>query len=137
VARNHVATFSIGGKIYLMAGRSLGTDTGLPSSSCYVFNPATSKWSQIASVPQILGVTAYAVVDGQAVIMGGTHTAADPTNQVIAYNPATNKWSQLNPFPQAKIGPNGGLVGDLLIVSGGDNNGPQAATYGAVITPVG
>jgi N-acetylneuraminic acid mutarotase len=135
--RNHVATFSYGGKIYMMGGRDLGTDTGLPVSTCYVFDPSTSAWSQIATMPKPLAVTCYAVVDGLMVIMGGSNDAADPIDTVISYNPATNSWAYLNSFPTAKIGPNGGLVGNQLIVSGGANvaGGPDATTYGAEIIP--
>jgi N-acetylneuraminic acid mutarotase len=135
VSRNHVATFSLNGIIYMMGGRAEGTDTGLPSNTAYSFNPATATWTQLANLPNDWAVAAYAVVNGYCVIMGGSNDAADPITSVIAYNPATNTWSTLTSYPTPKIGPNGGLVGNELIISGGDDNGPQDSTYGAFIDP--
>src|ERR1019366_3839084 len=93
-----------------------------------VYDPATNKWSQAASMPGPLDeTTAVTGPDGRIYIPGGQDTyAGPPVNTVYVYTPDTNTWAKTTPLPIARYSQTAALGPDKRIyVIGGDTGSTE------------
>jgi Kelch motif len=66
--RHHVAAAALGGKLYVIGGRS-PTDFSLPTAERY--DPSHDRWERLAPLPQGVGGAEAAVTGGRLVVTGG------------------------------------------------------------------
>ena len=124
--RNHAAIGAVNGKIYVIGGRVGAAFIGLASdiSTVEEYDPATDKWSATrARMPSTRSALGYAVYNGRIYVAGGEFQ--DPHmmatfRAVEAYDPASNTWSIMPPMPVSRHGLAAGVVGNRLILVGGD-----------------
>jgi N-acetylneuraminic acid mutarotase len=124
--RNHAAIGAVNGKIYVIGGRVGAAFIGLATDVSVVeeYDPATDKWSAPRSrMPTARSALGYGVVNGRIYVAGGEFQ--DPnmmaTFRVVeAFDPATNSWSRMPSMPVSRHGLAGGVIGNKLILVGGD-----------------
>ena len=91
-SREHLAVTATGGRIYALGGRSAGFDTN--TRLVEVYNPSTSRWSRLPSLPEARGGTGAAAVGSTIVSIGGEATTGTIAS-VFALNTRTRRWRRL------------------------------------------
>jgi len=136
--RNHTTAGVVNGKIYVFGGRVGAAFIGLASDISVVeeYDPATDKWSAPRSrMPTARSAVASGVFNGRVYVAGGEFQ--DPHmmatfRAVEAYDPASNSWSIMPSMPVSRHGLAAGVIGNRLILVGGDvqssGNGIAAST---------
>jgi len=117
----------IDGKLYVPGGWNY-PDSGLPTNTLFVYDPATNQWSTGAPMPQQV---LYGSAGGATGVIGGKLYVTTPENgysgyypYLHVYDPATNAWSQLASSPNVHDLPAFGVIGSKFYVAGGgDANG--------------
>jgi len=124
--RNHAAIGAVNGKIYVIGGRvgaafiALATDVSVVEE----YDPATDKWSAPRTrMPTARSALGAGVINGRIYVAGGefqdSHMMAT-FRSVEAYDPASNSWSILPSMPVSRHGLAAGVIGNRLILVGGD-----------------
>jgi N-acetylneuraminic acid mutarotase len=91
-----------------------------------VYNPATNTWESRATLPNIWGGMAAAVLNGKLLLVGGYGWASDsPLTNVEAYDPVTNTWMAKAPLPVGLSGGAAATVGSRVFYI----SGTQAYAY--------
>src|SRR5262249_5653040 len=92
------------------------------------YDPATNKWTKVASLPVGLGhVTGDALIyEGRIILVGGDTMHNSPQRSIYSYDPVANEWSLLGLLPAPRSTPVVGIVGNKLVVATG--NGPDATS---------
>jgi N-acetylneuraminic acid mutarotase len=124
--RNHTAAGVVNGKIYVVGGRVGAAFIGLASDISVVeeYDPATDKWSAPRSrMPTARSAMGAGVFNGRMYVAGGEFQ--DPHMMATfraleAYDPASNSWSILPSMPVSRHGLAAGVIGNRLILVGGD-----------------
>jgi N-acetylneuraminic acid mutarotase len=124
--RNHTTAAAVNGKIYVIGGRVGAAFIGLASDISVVeeYDPATDKWSAPrARMPTARSALGSGVINGRIYVAGGEFQ--DPHmmatfKAVEAYDPATDSWSILPSMPVSRHGLAAGVIGNRLILVGGD-----------------
>jgi N-acetylneuraminic acid mutarotase len=106
----------IGGKIYVSGGFPTRGEIGRnrPSSSLFVYDPATNAWTQKRSMPEggANGVTG--VIQGRLYVLT-INSVGEP--RFFHYIPGTDTWTRLSNPPQYHaLGGGGGVLYDKLYV---------------------
>jgi N-acetylneuraminic acid mutarotase len=136
--RNHTTAGAINGRIYVAGGRVGAAFIGVASDVSVVeeYDPATDKWSAPRSrMPTARSALASGVYNGQFYVAGGeyqdTHMMAT-FKALEAFDPASNSWSIMSSMPVSRHGLAAGVIGNRLILVGGDvqsaGNGIMAST---------
>lgn len=131
-ARNHHAAVVFDSRIYVFGGRDEKT---FLLEAAEVFDPATSRWSDIAPLPTGRSGIGAGVGGGRIVVFGGEVGGERPRtfDNAEAYDPATNQWAALQPMPTARHGLGVAAVGDRIFVIAG---GPQAGMTDSTVNEV-
>jgi N-acetylneuraminic acid mutarotase len=124
--RNHTTAGVVNGKIYVLGGRVGAAFIGLASDISVVeeYDPAADKWSAPRSrMPTARSAVASGVFNGRVYVAGGEFQ--DPHmmatfRAVEAYDPASNSWSIMPSMPVSRHGLAAGVIGNRLILVGGD-----------------
>jgi N-acetylneuraminic acid mutarotase len=124
--RNHTTAAAVNGRIYVIGGRVGAAFIGLASDISVVeeYNPATDKWSAPrARMPTARSALGSGAINGKIYVAGGEFQ--DPHmmatfKAVEAYDPATDSWSIMPSMPVSRHGLAAGVVGNRLILVGGD-----------------
>lgn len=112
-------------KLYLHGG--YGYSSAAPKGDLWLHEPATNKWSQLATGPT-LGYHASWVWNGRLYVHAGRYDGAgNKTNALWYYTPATNTWTYVSTAGGvATLGRRAAVLEDkAYIYGGGDNAGPQ------------
>jgi N-acetylneuraminic acid mutarotase len=124
--RNHTTAGVVNGKIYVIGGRvgaafiSEATDISVVEE----YDPATDKWNSPRSrMPTARSALGSGVINGRIYVAGGEFQ--DPHmmatfKAVEAYDPATDSWSIMPSMPVSRHGLAAGVIGNRLILVGGD-----------------
>jgi N-acetylneuraminic acid mutarotase len=120
VRREHCGAGVIGGKIYIVGGR---TDTirGFEPTSL-VFDPASPGYAQRKAILTPRGGLAAAVIGSRLYTFGGEGNAASPAGvfaEVEAYDPVTDAWSSLPPLALPRHGLGSAIIDGLVYLPGG------------------
>ena len=124
----------IDGKVYLAGGLRGGAVTDVS-----VYDPAMDMWTtNLPALPMQRDHACGAVIGGKLYVAGGREgTIGTPRANVYEYTPGGN-WADRAPMPTARGGTACGVVGDRLVVVGGEGNSaastgvfPQAEAYDA------
>jgi N-acetylneuraminic acid mutarotase len=120
-ARNAAGAAALGGRLYVVGGRSPGIRAGDQASlaSVEVYDPATGAWTAGAPLPTARGSLAVAALGGRLYAMGGESTPGTVSDAVERFDPATLAWSALTAMPLRAHGLAVVAVGDSLYVMGG------------------
>jgi N-acetylneuraminic acid mutarotase len=136
--RNHLAGIGLNGKVYAIGGQHLWDEETGAQSEVDVYDPATDRWTQVASMPLPRSHTSAStfIRSGLLFVVGGATNDFTSLRDVISYNPATNRWSSHTPLPYARLTPVAADIAGKLVVSTGsaEDNVPQAKTW--IGTPI-
>ena len=124
-ARNHAGVGVVGGKIYVIGGRtgaafiSVATNTNIVEE----YDPATDSWgASKARMPSARSAVASGTYRDRIYIAGGEFqddSMMAAFRAFEAYQPATNSWTILPRMPVPRHGLAGGVVGNRIhLVSG-------------------
>lgn len=118
-----------GGKLYCIGGRS-PFPGGPPLANLQSFDPATSTWSTLASMPDARSGTTAAVQDDGIFVFGGRKAGtpcagpaitAGATSTILRFDIAMNTWSNAGNLAVARSDATAARVGDLIYIFGGCN----------------
>ncbi|TDE86182.1 NPCBM/NEW2 domain-containing protein [Deinococcus sp. S9] len=113
----------VNGRLYVFGGFFNGLHA---TARAYAYDPATDRWSAVASMPEPLTHGAVAV-DGQTVYVAGGFVGDHPgpqTNHVWKYDTVRNTWSPAPSLPGARGGGALVRVGRELHFFGGTEREP-------------
>jgi N-acetylneuraminic acid mutarotase len=85
------------------------------------YDPATNKWSKVASLPQPRSHMSAStlVVDGRIVVIGGSTTSFEALSSIVNYNPSTNQWRSQTPLPGPLSTAVAGYINNRFVVATG------------------
>lgn len=101
---------------------------------CHAFDPATNKWTAIASLPDGRShfESSTIIRSGRILIVGGRCNSSQPprnvVNDMLEYDPKTDAWRVVGMLPENVLAPSAEIIGDRLIVTGGGLNNPRPLT---------
>jgi N-acetylneuraminic acid mutarotase len=121
--RNHLGGIVAGGKLYAIGGQHHLEDESVMQTEVDRYDPATNKWTKVASLPHGLSHFNAATVlfDRYIITVGGEEPHNTPRKYVFAYDTVMNKWARLTDLPNSRRAGVAGLVGTKLIQSTGFN----------------
>lgn len=125
-ARNALAAVAVAGKIH-----ALGGDYGdsIPVADHTVYNPATNSWIAAVALPVALRLTTAVEYNGLLHIFGGSAAGNVPSSAHYSYDPAASSWAARAAVPVAVSGAGAAVLGDKIVLVGG-----QIGTSGAAST---
>jgi N-acetylneuraminic acid mutarotase len=116
--RGAAVTGVIDGKIYVAGGLRGGAAVADVSA----FDPVANQWAALPALPQPRDHACGAVIASTLYVAGGRQAAiTTPVATVYAYS-ATGAWTERAAMPTARGGTACGVVGDRLVVVGGEGN---------------
>ena len=134
--RNHFGYAALNGRIYAIGGQRLNNERTGNFADVHAYDPATAKWSAVASLPlpRSHTHTSTVVLNGRIYLFGGqTNNPYFPQtiSDVTRYDPATNAWSALPPLPDVRQAAAAQAIGQRIYVTTGTSTGirPQTATW--------
>ncbi|HZK82024.1 MAG TPA: kelch repeat-containing protein, partial [Humisphaera sp.] len=141
--RGHVSSAVLDNKIYALGGCHGHDKTQIDLKFCHRFDPATRKWSEIASLPDgrshFEGSTI--IHKGRIIIVGGRCNSTKPSrnvvNDILEYDPKTDAWRTLGFMPEKVMAPSAAIISGKMMVIGGGLNNPQPLTDATWIAPLG
>lgn len=86
------------------------------------YDACHNQWEQMAPLPEPLGDSGIAVLNGKIYVVGGrisTHSNNTIHDGVYRYNPASDEWQSEPPLPRALMGPAVAAAQGKLYVFGG------------------
>lgn len=122
---------TIDGIIYLIGGLVADATSG---SICQKYDPLTSTWSQIASLPEEVNFTKWSVsTNGQYVFLigsGGGYSSYPLSSNSYYYDPLTDQWLLESALPAPRGLPNALFVpGFTKLFFGGGNDGTSGTSF--------
>jgi N-acetylneuraminic acid mutarotase len=140
--RGHVAAAVLDGKIYALGGAHGHDKTQIDLKFCDRFDPATGKWSEIASLPDgrshFEGSTI--VYKGRIFIIGGRCNSSQPPRNVVGdlleYDPKADAWRVVGTMPENVLAPAAAFISGRIVVTSGGLNNPQPLTAVTRIAPL-
>jgi N-acetylneuraminic acid mutarotase len=125
LARNHMFSGTVGGKIYIIGGRIAHAFVAASQNTDVVeqYDPATNTWgAQMTKMPTARSGGGWATYGGKIYVAGGevaTNSLVGAFRALEAFDPATNSWSILPSMPMPRHGVAGAMIGNKLhLVSG-------------------
>lgn len=111
---------AIDGTIYVAGGLVGAAATDLFSS----YDIAADEWTDdLPALPDIRDHGAFGVVDGVLYGIGGRRGGiASVESTVLSFDPAVGSWQTGAPMPTARGGVASAVVGDLIVVAGGEGS---------------
>ncbi len=92
------------------------------TSRVLIYDPASDTWSTGAEMPVQRNHLAAVAADGRVWAIGG-RAAASVQDRVDIYDPATDTWSSGPPLPEATSAASEGVLGSVIVISGGEAPG--------------
>ena len=118
--RGAVGAAVIDGKIHVVGGRKVDMATVTEHD---VYDPATNKWTQAAPLPRAKDHLFAVAARGKLPVIGGRYDSRDENaSDHDIYDPVSNSWSSGPPLPTPRSGGQSGLVGNRIMVFGGENS---------------
>lgn len=125
LGRNHAFAGAVGGKIYVIGGRTahgfitVATNTDIVEE----YDPATDRWGGLkAKMPTARSGGGWGTYGGKIYVGGGEVATAQLVGAfraLEAYDPATNTWTAMPSMPMPRHGVAGAVIGNRLhLVSG-------------------
>jgi len=111
VPGDHLAAVTDGTYLYAIGGRRLEASTN--NNAVQRFDPATSKWIQLTTLPAADSDLGAAYVSGQLITFGGEN-GLTVFGTVRAYDLATKTWSRLPSLAQPRHGMGVAVIGNTI-----------------------
>lgn len=120
--RNHLASAAVDGKIYGIGGQHRWDESTTNDPEVDAYDPSTDTWTRVANLPVGHGHIAAStlVLNGHILTLGGAANGVEAVSDVFSYNPQLNVWTRLTPLPQPRRSPVAQLVGNQIVLTGGD-----------------
>jgi len=124
--RNHAGVGVVGGKIYVIGGRTAGAFISVATNTDVVeeYDPATDAWGPAkARMPTARSAVTWGTYKDRIYIAGGEFQddrLMAAFRALEAYHPATNSWSILPKMPVPRHGLAGAVIGNRLHLVSGD-----------------
>jgi hypothetical protein len=119
--REHLGVTALNGRLYAVAGRTLGFDTNLGTFEAY--RPGARRWQRLAAVPGKRGGTG-AAGSGRLIVSAGGEEFAGTIRTVFGYDVVAKRWRRLPDLPTPRHGLGVVAVGDRVhVVAGGTQPG--------------
>lgn len=127
---SHLGDAVLNGKLYAIGGQHDTDEKLVAQTSVYRYDPATDKWTQVASLPRRRShiSSATTVLNGRIYVFGGEYAHLREIRDVTEYNPATNRWTNVTSLPVARRSTIARRVNDQIICTTGGPNF-QTTTY--------
>ena len=132
--RGHVSAAVLDGKLYALGGDHGHDITQIDVDSCHRFDPATKKWSAIASLPDGRShfESSTIVYKGRILVVGGRCNSSKPPRNVVGdlleYDPKVDRWRVVGTLREKVLAPVAVIVAGRLVVIGGGLNNPRPLT---------
>ena len=120
--------------IYALGGAHGHDQKQIDVSSCHRFDPATKKWTAIASLPDGRShfESSTIIHNGRIVIVGGRCNSSRPPRDVVSdileYDPRSDHWRVVGELPEKLMAPAAALISGRLIITGGGLGNPRPLT---------
>ena len=112
--RMGMAAGSVGGKIYVVGGRSRSS-TAL--SRVDVYDVASNSWSSARPLPARRWIpNGASMINGKLYVSGGLDPDGTPTKTLFVYDPSTDRWTRKADLPQPSCGGAQGVISGRLYV---------------------
>ncbi len=140
--RGHLSSAVLDGKLYALGGAHGHDKTQNDLNPCHRFDPATKKWTQIASLPDGRShfESSTLIHQGRILIVGGRCNQSKPPRNVVGdlleYDPKTDAWRIVGELPVKVLSPSAAIIAGRLIVTGGGLNNPRPLTAATWIAPL-
>ncbi len=140
--RGHVSSVVLDGKMYALGGDHGHDKTQIDVSSCHRFDPATKKWTEIASLPDGRShfESSTLVHRNRIVIVGGRCNSSQPPRNVVGdileYDPKADAWRVVGALPEKLLAPAVAIIAGRLVVTGGGLNNPRPLTANTWTAPL-
>ncbi len=115
-SRGAHALLAAAGKLYALGGNGPAGDEPVVEE----YNPSTDAWTDVARLPAPRNHVSGFVYRGLACIAGGR---SPNVARVDCLDPADHAWSRLPDLPSATSGAGSGVLGDQILIAGGENAG--------------
>lgn len=132
IARDHVGTQVVNGKIYIFGGQVDDDQYAGTRAKAYVFDPATKLWTELASMPEGRGhvdQSADVYQDRYIIVAGGNKPATrwqdSASDTLLAYDTQRDVWTQIGTMPQVRFGSHTVLDGNTFHILGGGDGLPR------------
>ena len=116
--RFYHASAMVGGKIYVMGGRSADYPAPL-EKTVEMYDPVLDEWTFVEDMHVARGVFSAEVFEGKIYVMGGVETPVIHLQSAEVYDPQTNTWTELEDMPQTRVLHGSAVVNDKILVFGG------------------
>jgi Kelch motif len=144
MARGHLASAVLGGKLYAIGGQIRHDTWPRDLDAVDVYDPARDAWSAVASLPTPRShCEAATFVDHERIVVaGGRDNTRWPLVRragladVVVYDPARDRWTERPGLPVGIESPVARLVGGRMIVTAGALAGdvvPQPDTFAVAL----
>ena len=140
--RGHVSSEVLDGKIYALGGDHGHDKTQIDVNSCHRFDPATKKWTEIASLPDGRShfESSTIVYKGRILVVGGRCNSSQPPRNVVSdlleYDPKADTWRVVGNLPEKLLASSATIISGRIVVTGGGLNNPRPLTANTWIAPL-
>ena len=140
--RGHVSAAVLDGKIYALGGDHGHDKTQIDVDSCHRFDPATKKWTEIASLPDARShfESSTIVHDGRILVVGGRCNQSSPLRNVVGdileYDPEADTWSVVGAMQGKLLAPVAAIISGRIVVASGGLNNPMPLTAETWVAPL-
>ena len=125
-ARGALALVSTGGRLYAIGGNTSSGNVGIAEA----YDPGSNSWNDLPPMPVPRNHVAGFPYRSMACVAGGR---APNTARVDCFDPATQTWKSLPDLPRPTSGAGAAVVGDQVIVAGGEELGGTNYTSANII----
>ncbi len=116
--RFYHSSVMVGGKIYVMGGRS-GDFPAPLEKTVEMYDPVLDEWTFVADMKTARGVFSAEVVGNKIYVMGGATGPTGSLQSMEVYDPQTNTWTLLDDMPQKRPLHGSAVVNNKILVFGG------------------
>jgi N-acetylneuraminic acid mutarotase len=96
---NHPMPATANGKLYMIGGQTTDSGSGSYTNTVFEFDPLTTNWTQLASMPTSRSSGAAAVIGDLIYVAGGRPPQG---NDFAVYSITSNSWQTLPDMPTAR-----------------------------------
>ncbi len=122
------------GKLYVFGG-STDAFSGAVASAA-VFDPTTSTWTMLASMPTARGGVTAEAVGARIYVIGGMDGAGASLASVNVYDPSTNTWSTAAPMQTRRDNAGSAAIDGKIYVFGGRTRNADGTTLNGTLSSV-
>jgi N-acetylneuraminic acid mutarotase len=125
-ARHHIASAEVGGKIYVIGGRTAANSSLINLNVNEMYDPLKDTWTSLTPMPSKRSGIAASTVNNTIYALGGEDAGGvNPKtyDNNEKYNPSTGLWLSEEPIPTSRHGLAAVSIDDQIFVIGG---GPEA-----------